>query len=60
MKIYVDKSERPHFFLPCQVLFPIHQKVGEELEQLQSLRVIRPVQFANWAASIVLVIKTDG
>ena len=32
----------------------------EELERLQTLGVIQPVQFADWAAPIVPVAKSDG
>ena len=59
-KIYVDKEERPQFFPPRQVPFAIRQKVEEELDRLQSLGVIRPVQFSDWAAPIVPVMKKDG
>ena len=59
-KIYVDKDERPRFFKPHQVPFAIRQKVEEELERLQTLGVIQPVQFSDWAAPIVPVMKSDG
>ena len=59
-KIYIKTNERPHFLLPRQVPFAIRQKVEEELERLQSLGVIRPVQFSDWAAPIVPVMKTNG
>ena len=32
----------------------------EELERLQALGVIRPVQFSDWAAPVVPVMKSDG
>ena len=59
-KIYIDKDERPRFFPPRQVPFAIKEKVEEGLDRLQSLGVIRPVQFADWAAPIVPVMKSDG
>ena len=59
-KIYIDRSERPRFYPARQVPFAIRQKVEEELERLQALGVIHPVQFADWAAPIVPVIKGDG
>ena len=59
-KIYIDKSERPRFFPARQVPFVIREKVEEELERLQCVGVIRPVQFADWAAPIVPVQKSDG
>ena len=59
-KIYVSKGEQPQFFPPRPVSFALRQKVEEELERLQSLGVIRPVQFSDWAAPIVPVMKADG
>ena len=38
----------------------IRQKMEEELERLQALGVIQPVQFSVWAAPIVPVMKIDG
>ena len=35
-------------------------KVEEELERLVSEGIIESVQFANWAAPIVPVVKSDG
>lgn len=35
-------------------------KVEEELERLQALGIIEPVQFSRWAAPIVPVLKPDG
>ena len=59
-KIYIDRSELPRFYPARQVLFAIRQKVEEELERLQALGVIQPVQFADWAAPIVPIVKGDG
>ena len=35
-------------------------KVEEELNHLRELGIIEPVQFAEWAASIVPVLKSDN
>ena len=56
-KIYIDRDERPRFFKPYPVAFALRQKVEEELDRLQSLGVIKAVQFA---APIVPVRKRDG
>ena len=37
----------------------IKKKVEEELERLQAEGTVEPVQFAEWAAPIVLVVKED-
>ena len=60
VKIHVDKDEHPHFFKARQVLFALRKLVGDELEHLQSMGVIQPVQFVDWAAPIVPVMKNDG
>ena len=59
-KIYVEQNERPRFRKPYQVSFALRQKVEEELVRLQALDVIQPVQFSDWAAPIVPVMKKDG
>ena len=59
-KIHVDSNVRPRFEKARTVPFAIREKVEEELERLQTLGVIRPVQFSDWAASIVPVLKGDG
>ena len=35
-------------------------KFEQELERLQSVGVIEPVQFSDWAVPIVLLLKRDG
>ena len=59
-KIYIDKGERPRFFPARPVSFAVRKKVEEELQRLQSMGVIEPVQFSDWAAPIVPVQKSDG
>ena len=38
----------------------MYGKVDEELQRLQKDGIIEPVQFADWAAPIVSVLKSDG
>ena len=59
-KIHISKDEHPRFFKPYQVPFARRKSVEEELERLQSMGVIQPVQFSDWAAPIVPVMKSDG
>ena len=40
--------------------FVFKEKVEAELDRLQSLGIISPVQFSRWAAPIVPVVKQDG
>jgi hypothetical protein len=57
--IYIAQNERPRFHKPYQVSFTLRQKVKEELERLQALDVIQPVQFSDWAAPIGVRICGD-
>ena len=59
-KVYIAQNERPRFRKPYQVSFALRQKVEEELERLPALGVIQPVQFSDWAAPIVPIMKSDG
>ena len=59
-KIYVEEGACPRFEKSRLVPFAIREKVEEELDRLQSLGVIKPVKFSDWAAPIVPVLKSDG
>ena len=59
-KIHIEKDAKPRFHKARKVPFAIRKKVEEELERLQSLGVIQPIQFSDWAAPIVPVLKSDG
>lgn len=59
-KIFVDPEAQPHFCKARSVPYAMRAKVEEELKRLQEEDVIEPVQFADWAAPIVPVLKSDG
>ena len=59
-KIHVKENATPHFFKPRTVPFAIKEKVEKEIERLQAEGIISPVEFSEWAAPIVPVLKTDG
>ena len=59
-KIHVDGNTRPRFEKPRQVPFAIREKVERELERLQALGILQPVQFSDWATPIVPVRRSDG
>ena len=59
-KIHIDRNARPRFEKSRPVPFAMKKKVEKELERLQTLGIIRPVRFADWAAPIVPVMKSDG
>ena len=49
----------PKFTKPAQFI-PCNDKVNKELERLQQQGIIKPVQFSEWAAPIVPLLKSDG
>ena len=59
-KIYVDPQAKPKFCKARQVPYSMKSKVEEELERLEKEGIIEPVQYAEWAAPIVPVLKADG
>ena len=59
-KLHVDPQARLRFYRPRPVPYAMRQKVELELERLERAGVIEPVQFSDWAAPIVPVVKTDG
>ena len=59
-KIHVDPGAQPKYCKARSVPYAMRGKVEEELERLVSEGIIEPVQFADWAAPIVPVVKSDG
>ena len=59
-KIYVDPQAKPKFCKARQVPFSMKSKVEEELERLEKEGIIEPVQYAEWAAPIIPILKADG
>ena len=58
-KIYVDPSAQPKFSKARTVPYAMQTLVEEELNRLVQLGILEPVQFAEWAAPIVPVLKSD-
>ncbi|XP_028403427.1 uncharacterized protein K02A2.6-like [Dendronephthya gigantea] len=50
----------PKFFKPRPVPFALKDKIGEELNRLEELGVLKKVEFSEWATPIVPVLKPDG
>ena len=59
-KLHVDTQTRPRFFKPRAVPYAMRGKVEQELEHLEKQGIIKPVDFSNWAAPIVPVLRKDG
>ncbi|KAI4895675.1 hypothetical protein NFI96_020671 [Prochilodus magdalenae] len=58
--IQVDKEAQPKFYKPRPVPYAVKPLVEQELQRLVEEKIIEPVQFSDWAAPIVPVIKPDG
>lgn len=59
-KIHVDASEQPRFCKARTVPYALRERVEQELDRLQRLGVIEPIQSSEWAAPIVPIVKRDG
>ena len=59
-KLYVDETVQPCYCKPRPVPLAMRAKVESELDRLQEEGVIRPVEFSEWAAPIVPVLKASG
>ncbi|CAB3990019.1 Hypothetical predicted protein [Paramuricea clavata] len=58
-KIYVADDASPKYCKTRPVSYALRGKVEKELEKLQEEGAIEPVQFADWAAPIVSIVKDD-
>ncbi|XP_048244738.1 uncharacterized protein K02A2.6-like [Haliotis rufescens] len=53
-------SNVPRFYKHRNVAYALRQKVDDELERLEKQGIIKPVQYSDWAAPIVPVVKSNG
>ena len=58
-RIYVDEKVKPRFCKARSVPYSMRALVEKEFDRLTQEGVIEPVQFAEWAAPIVPVLKAD-
>ena len=58
-KISVDANVEPCFCKARTVPYSMRSLVEEELDRLVRQGIIEPVHFADWAAPIVPVLKSD-
>ena len=58
-KNFVDPSVSPRFCKARSVPYSMQILVDEKLDQLVKEKVIEPVEYADWAAPIVPVLKSD-
>ena len=57
--IHVDPQVPPKFCKPRPIPYAYKALVEDELDRLLALGIISPVQFSEWAAPIVPVLKSD-
>ena len=60
VKRAVDPNARPCFLKARSVLYALQSAVEKELHKLVDHNVIQPVEFAEWSAPIVPVLKSNG
>ena len=58
-KIEVDPDPIPHFCKARTLPYSMRAKVEEEIDRLVSEGILEPVEYADWAAPVVAVLKSD-
>lgn len=59
-KIHVSPDAVPRFIRPRSVPCAMRATVDEEINCLQKEQVIQPVEYSEWAAPVVPVLKIDA
>ena len=59
-KLNIDPQVKPKFFKARPAPYALRPKVEAQLDKLEAVGIIKPVQFSQWAAPIVPMLKHDG
>lgn len=57
--IFVDPTAQPRYFKPRPVPYALRDQLTQELDRLEAEGTIEKVQFSDWAAPIVTIVKPD-
>ncbi|XP_065078259.1 uncharacterized protein K02A2.6-like [Ochlerotatus camptorhynchus] len=60
VKLDLKPGQRSVFRSKRPVAFAMYQAVADELDRLECLRIITPIDYSEWAAPIVVVRKANG
>lgn len=60
VKLQVDPTATLRFYKARSVPYSLKDMIKKELDRLENEGIIKPVQFADWAAPIVPVLKSNG
>ena len=59
-KLHVSPDARPRFYRPRSIPYALRSRVDQALDKLMSDGILEAVQFSEWAAPVVPVVKRDG
>ncbi|XP_065085346.1 uncharacterized protein K02A2.6-like [Ochlerotatus camptorhynchus] len=60
VKLDLKPGQRPAFRPKRPVAYAMYQIVDDELDRLERLQIITPIDYSEWAAPIVVVRKSNG
>ncbi|XP_046362411.2 uncharacterized protein K02A2.6-like [Haliotis rufescens] len=60
LHLSVKPGANPKFYKPRTVPYALQDKVAEELDRLEKIGVIEKVEYSEWAAPIVPILKPSG
>ena len=56
-KLHVDPQTRPRFCKPRPLPHAMQKRVEQEIDQLKQEGILQPVEFSDWSAPVVPVLK---
>jgi hypothetical protein len=56
----VKEGATPKFYKPRPVPYALKEKISDELDRLERIGVVEKVDYSDWAAPIVPVMKSNG